>query len=270
MNTVNELNDLVNAMHNASNVNTKKVDEKRVTCDATRTMMTNKRDVAQVISTGKEHAKNGTHKRSKNSSMHHPNAKDHMITTSSLSTDQKQILLAAIKNIPGAILTEHVAPDCTLLVIDSSDVKGCRFAPRTIKYMLAILRHIPIVSFEWVIECVTGGKWMEYEPYLIDGDEACGQVTHATRKSLRDDNHLFASLQFYLPSGIQQQGSAPTRHDITSVVEAGGGEIVTTRRDNCISLVNGSLKRQSTGPGIVMTVAELFMHVSRYEGLSLE
>ena len=70
---------------------------------------------------------------------------------------------------------------------------------------------------------MTEGKWIEYESYLIDGDEACGQVTDASRKSLKDGKVLFASLQFYLSPSIHQ-GSGPSRQEIISVIEAGGGK----------------------------------------------
>lgn len=186
------------------------------------------------------------------------------ITTSSLTVDQKRILLATIKDIPGAVLMNDLTSDCSLLVTNANGTKEHCFAPRTMKYMLAILRHIPIVSFEWVMECITAGRWIECKRHLINGDEVCGGVTNASKKSLRDDKFLFDSLQFYLSPNIRQVGR-PSRQDIKSVIEAGGGTIITTKCEGCICLVNGPVKRQSTDPGAVMTVAELFMHVSRYE-----
>lgn len=188
----------------------------------------------------------------------------HRITTSSLTADQKRILLAAVEGIPGAVMVDNLTRTCNLLVINAGDNEEHRLAPRTIKYMLAILRGIPIVSFEWVMESITADRWTEYEQYLMEGDEVCGQVTNASRKSLKDNTSLFDALHFYLSPNIQQL-SGPSKQDIVSIIEAGGGTLITARCEGCIYLVNGVARRQSKGPGTAMTVAELFMHVSRYE-----
>lgn len=286
---VKELRGMVGRVQSASDAKTKRSDEKKsMTCSAVivegsavkpKVSGPVKKSRPQIILDDKENVEHNhvqvrveqleqtKHTFQKKMRVSLSNVKDpviHNITTSSITTDQKIILLAAVKDIPGAVLMSDLTMHCNLLVINASTTNTHYLAPRTIKYMLAILRHVPIVSFEWVMECITIGRWIEYEQYLIDGDEVCGQVTNASRKSLQDDMLLFDSLQFYLSPNIQQAGG-PNRQDIVSVIEAGGGTIITAGCEGCIYLVNGLARRRTTGPGSVMTVAELFMHVSRYE-----
>lgn len=209
------------------------------------------------------------------------------IACTSLSVDQKKILHSFAIYAGKVELVEVIAANTTHLITCTSKSSGgvekdALLAPRTMKYMLAILRGIPVISFDWVLESIAASRWLEHAIFLVRGDEVCKQVTDACRRSMGAKERLFSGQRFFLSSSLSSASSSsssvasnsagiPSRTELARLIEAGDGQVCTTREPDVwivSSSATGTRRRSSAAAlplGTTLTVAEFLDHVSRYE-----
>ncbi|RKP09178.1 hypothetical protein THASP1DRAFT_22946 [Thamnocephalis sphaerospora] len=105
-----------------------------------------------------------------------------------------------------------------------ADAKG--LAPRTVKYMSALLAGCWIVDFDWVVKSVEAGCWLDPAPFEVHGDSGVGVSDAVRRSRLREANRLprlFAGLRVHLAS---------KQHDSLRRLIALGGGVLTTGNDS--------------------------------------
>lgn len=169
-----------------------------------------------------------------------------VIATSGLSADQRMILESSYRQLPQARISlasssmgSRERRRITHLVT-STNTAG--LAPRTAKYLRGVLWGLPIVSYDWYLASLAEGP-VPVEPYLIRGDDVIGVSTDAVARSMtahqRNDPSLFAGHSFFISAatvtGSQQSssgsgGNTPTKGELISLIEAGGGKVLTSQK----------------------------------------
>jgi len=104
-----------------------------------------------------------------------------------------------------------------LIVAPSSD----QLAPRTMKYLMALALRCYIVSFEWVLACISAGHFVDESPYLVLGDKIA-QGAPATIIKQRDQPRLFEGYSMYLFGNIAEQ-----LPELEKLINFGGGRVIT-------------------------------------------
>ena len=122
-----------------------------------------------------------------------------------------------------------VVPPLSLGEGGDSGGAGCRIAAsRTFKYLQAILTGCWIVSEAWLYDSYRAGHPLPESDYEVHGDEAFPDESAPMRARLnRGDGgcSLFSSLLFVL----QGDFLAPTKDQLVSLIEMGGGRVLTER-----------------------------------------
>ena len=132
--------------------------------------------------------------------------------------------------------------------ITSSEVmEGVLITRRTIKYLLSMLHHVPVISVEWVkeiarvidgilqakrqtlhLDCVTDTVAVSLFPptdrFWIQGDvQARHRVLGGPRRACSSRHGLFEGSSFRCKGAFQPP--APPREEVEALVRAGGGLI---------------------------------------------
>ena len=126
---------------------------------------------------------------------------------------------------------------------------GVHITRRTIKYLLSMLHHVPVISVEWVREiartidsvlqakqqalrlnCVTDTVSVDRFPpvdrFWIQGDaQTRNRVLGGPRRAATSHRGLFEGRTFRLEGAFQPP--APPKEDVEALVTAGGGSITS-------------------------------------------
>jgi hypothetical protein len=102
--------------------------------------------------------------------------------------------------------------------------------PRTVKYMRGVLDGKFIVTFQWFLESLIAGSYIDdLEPYLVQGDDIVKVPTNAVSKSIvahsQDQLGIFSGLTFFL-AGIF---NGISKTDLSILISSGGGRVQRQR-----------------------------------------
>ncbi|CEP01382.1 unnamed protein product (mitochondrion) [Plasmodiophora brassicae] len=95
-----------------------------------------------------------------------------------------------------------------------------RLAKRTLKYMHAVARGIWVVSSHWVAESAAAGRWLDEEPFEVQGDSSTPDATGAPRQSRFCLARVFAGMRFVLDK------DDPKVPDLAELIAFAGGAVV--------------------------------------------
>lgn len=157
-----------------------------------------------------------------------------VLVDTGLTTEEKLEFKKTVKGLGGstsAKITENVTHLVTRRTNNSFK------APRTFKYLEAILHGAWIVSYEWIEESSRAGKWLHEAEYEIQGDTTVGISDGPSRarisiKETEEEQAIFTGLSFGL-LGKFSKGIA--RNDLITLLKKGGATYV------CRSLPSASL-----------------------------
>lgn len=151
----------------------------------------------------------------------------YVFLTTGLDEDQKMIFSSSFSKIGNqkAFMRTKYSPDVTHIITACNEQRLC---PRTAKYMRGVLESCHIVSYDWFLASLSANGFVEEQSFWIRGDDVVGMVTEPVQKSIqRADRHqkLFTGLSVMLAGSF----TAPTRADISSLITAGDGKVLTRR-----------------------------------------
>ncbi|MBY0309423.1 MAG: hypothetical protein K2Q09_11825 [Phycisphaerales bacterium] len=164
-------------------------------------------------------------------------------------------MLKTIDNLCAKLGGERVSefsPRVTHLVTVANNEQGGngpRLCRRTLKYLQCVVGLCWIVGYEWVIESVVNKQWIAEAQFEIDGDTQQPEdtsVSHSLFWRQSFSRRLFENTHFYLFGDF----SVPTKKEIRSLVEAGGGQLVASEAQ----LFSRELLRIPLQPGCRLVV----------------
>lgn len=140
-----------------------------------------------------------------------------------------------------------VAMPVTHCITSSEEIDGALITRRTIKYLMCMLHHVPVISVEWVkeiarvidaillakqqalhLDCVTDTVSIDRFPptdrFWIQGDaQTRRRILGGPRRAVTSHRGLFEGTSFYCEGSFQPP--APPKEAVEALVEAGGGSI---------------------------------------------
>ncbi|XP_013396613.1 mediator of DNA damage checkpoint protein 1 isoform X2 [Lingula anatina] len=120
-----------------------------------------------------------------------------------------------IKNLGGELV--HSIQDCTHLVTDK--------VRRTLKFLCALGRGIPIVSIEWIDRCKDAHTFIDAHPFLVKD----GAAEQKFKFNLRDSIQKAAMRPLLTGCKIHAtKSTAPPPADIKEIVKCAGGQYLAT------------------------------------------
>ena len=86
----------------------------------------------------------------------------------SLSSDpfMRETILGAVKGLGGCDVCEAPTPGPHVSHLVVSVPEAGAAPKRTLKILMAMARGLPVVTADWVLACVTAGKWLPHDGYL--------------------------------------------------------------------------------------------------------
>ena len=142
---------------------------------------------------------------------------------------------------------------------------------RTIKFLLALTKGIPIVSRSWSDDCVKQNKILSYKNYFIKDEASEKQYSYNLKKSLdkrlKNKQGFLFGYKIWIPKDIK-----PCYKDIKLLIKESDGEILEEiykgKNDFCINIMNeknpDSIKLINQGL-MIHTIELLYTGILRQE-----
>ena len=165
-----------------------------------------------------------------------PDPKPHLVFTG-LSEAHKQILRDISKQQALDYAVDKSVGGRTTHVIASVNGRQ-RLCTRTMKYLEGILHRCWLVSFEWLLQSVSEGRWVAEREFLLEGDTTSG-VTNIPRfiRSVSCNQPLFEGCVFDLTRYLEETLSTD---DLLRLISSGGGTVT-------LSIVKGTKRKKRAG-----------------------
>ena len=148
----------------------------------------------------------------------------HHFVFSGLSEMHKQIL----RDIPHHSqlqyeISKTVTGQTTHIITSITSNEKTRLCTRTLKYLEGLLNCCWIVSFEWLLQCLSESKWVSEEPFLIRGDTSTG-ITNAPSlvRVNQSAKKLFDGCTFDLSCYL---GGSLSTDDLLKLIASGNGTV---------------------------------------------
>ncbi|CAG0889305.1 unnamed protein product [Darwinula stevensoni] len=139
-----------------------------------------------------------------------------------LSMDNKNALKQLIKNLSGKWTS--MTPEVCIVVLESDENGLCS---RSFPYFQAILQGKWIVQPTYVKACLTAGKLLDPEDYLVQGSKECpgnSGILKAQKNFAAKKPGLFDGCHMYL-QGTFTHHSPLSKHEVEKLLRLGGGQV---------------------------------------------
>ena len=161
-------------------------------------------------------------------------------------------------------------------VDETTDVLCTSACKRTVKFLLALSRGIPVVDASWIQSSEEAGKWRDPNSHLLkdpSNEEALGFSLEESLVKARDrSTPLFAGMSFYVAAGTHIP-----REELSRIIKVAGGAIVATmprskRKDDlyavCPADIKASAKKTLEQKGMMCLEAEAVLRSICQQDLS--
>eukprot|EP00124_Ichthyophonus_hoferi_P002501 Ihof_evm1s173 gene=Ihof_evmTU1s173 len=175
-----------------------------------------------------------------------------VIAFSSLKPIERSARFQAVNELGGEVITAAGWVDSTTHLVTGTceNVDLAIAEKRTMKYLLAIMAGIWVVSLQWIDDSIKAGRWLDEAKYEIAGDQlALGAPAKARLARCHGSPELFSGLAVYF-HGKFSTAAKPSMRDLEKIVTLGGAETISNYEEYMRRWKEMHTKNSSQGGGI--------------------
>ncbi|KAF9315689.1 BRCA1-associated RING domain protein 1 [Podila horticola] len=144
------------------------------------------------------------------------------LTTTNLEINQKAVVEKVVKALKGKFVDE-LSFESTHVVVKNVSKDDSPGSGRTVKLLMGIISASWILQFDWVLDSIEAGYWVQEREYqLPDNEYGNSGQRRARAKKLQGEPPLFHGYEFQLFGTIQNL----SKGDLEQLISAGGGVLV--------------------------------------------